>query len=250
MRAGDPATASDGGAQRDGAGNDRPGTTGTRAGSATSSSAGQARAALNRNMQTPQSGANDNGARESRSGQTGAMRAGEASQGDGQSASQTRNSRQASTRGTPGRPPSSAGAAAARKAGTQRSGGEGRGQRGPGEQGNGQQSQPGQGQGQGQNGPPGGSDSGIKRSRGLSGLLLAVPMEDRLTGTANPGPVESMSRQAPPRSLASISTTAGSRSNGGGDSGPAAHEALSAQETRMLRNYFAAPGAPAEAARR
>jgi len=144
-------------------------------------------------------------------------------------------------------PTPSAGGTAARK--PNEDGGQRQGNRNQSQNGNGQQSQPGRGSGQGQsrNGPPGGEESGIKRTRGLSGMLLAVPMEDRLTGTINPGAVQTMTRQSPPRARAGDLLSAGQRRNGGGDLGQDGAQQRSAQERRLLRDYFAAPGTSAGA---
>lgn len=99
-------------------------------------------------------------------------------------------------------------------------------------------SQSGQSNGSGNNGPPGTQDSGIKRNRGVTGLLLAVPMEDRLTGSANPGRIVSTQRQAPPRAMATDRVDAGDRGSASGEAGRLSHRPLSDQERAMLRNYF------------
>lgn len=103
-------------------------------------------------------------------------------------------------------------------------------------------SQPGQGNGQGQNGQRSGSDEALKKSRGLSGLLLAVPMQDRLTGTINDGPVESITRRGTPRPAAAGAAATGARGAAGGAVGRIPHRPATAQERRMLEAYFARGG--------
>ncbi|MCJ2185793.1 hypothetical protein [Novosphingobium beihaiensis] len=226
--------------------NDRSGAAGgNRAVDSSAASEKSAGEASDGAMRTPQAGSRNASTPASRNAKASTIASANAAPGDEPSTGDGRRTERTASSGSPGIPPLGTGASAARKAGGDKPGGQNQSQqRGPGQPGDGQQSQPGRGQGQGQNGPPGGNESGLKRSRGLSGLLLAVPMEDRLTGTANPGPVESMTRQAPPRTLSSAQVSAGARSNGGGDSGHLPGDPQTAQERRLLRGYFPAPGAP------
>nr|WP_180166565.1 hypothetical protein [Stenotrophomonas sp. SbOxS2]NYT99416.1 hypothetical protein [Stenotrophomonas sp. SbOxS2] len=98
-------------------------------------------------------------------------------------------------------------------------------------QGGGQEN--GQGQGQGQ-----GTENALKRTRGLTGLLLGVPMEDQLTGTPNRGRVRSITRPGEPKNdpaAASASSTRGSQS---GDSGASTPRPASAADQQLVRDYF------------
>lgn len=100
-------------------------------------------------------------------------------------------------------------------------------------------SQPGQGDGQGQNGQRGGGVDALKKSRGVSGLLLAVPMQDRLVGTLNDGPVESITRRGTPRAAPRAAADAAARGTGAGTVGRIPRRAPTAQERRLLETYFA-----------
>jgi hypothetical protein len=103
------------------------------------------------------------------------------------------------------------------------------------------QTQPGQGKGQGRNGQKTGQDA-LKRSNGIAALLLAVPMADRLGGTANPGLVSSQPRQVPPHAGASGSAIAGDRGTGTGDTGHLPHRPATPQDRRLVRDYFRPSG--------
>ena len=106
------------------------------------------------------------------------------------------------------------------------------------QKGDGGSSQPGQGNGQGSDGQRSGGEEALKKSRGISGLLLAVPMQDRLIGTANPGPVESVTRRSQPgRSPAGVGEV-GDRGIAGGTVGRIPHRATTAQERLLLERYF------------
>lgn len=101
----------------------------------------------------------------------------------------------------------------------------------------GNNSQPGQGKGQGRNGQRDGQDS-LKRANGIAAMLLAVPMTDRLGGTANPGLVTSQPQRVPPHAGRSGDVAAGNRGVGSGDAGSIPHRPVSAQERRIVRDYF------------
>ncbi|MCD9005879.1 hypothetical protein LDO31_06440 [Luteimonas sp. XNQY3] len=108
-----------------------------------------------------------------------------------------------------------------------------RGDRGQG------QGQDGQGNsGEGQNGQNMGSD-GVKKSRGISGLLLAVPMEDRLAGTSNAGRVSSIGRPAAPTPMDAVPTRAEARGDRRGDAGAIGQPPATAADNRLLRDFFA-----------
>lgn len=103
------------------------------------------------------------------------------------------------------------------------------------------QTQPGQGKGQGRDGQRNGSDA-LKRANGVAALLLAVPMADRLGGTANPGLVSSQPQQVPPHAGASGNGVAGDRGIGSGDAGHLPHRPATPQERRLVRDYFRPSG--------
>lgn len=103
---------------------------------------------------------------------------------------------------------------------------------GPGSRGN--NSQQGSNRGTGQ--------EGIKRARGSSSLMLAVPMEDRVIGTVNAGSVSSTTRNAPPRAMSSGIVAAQSRGNGQAQAGRILHGPRTVQEDRMLERYFRRAG--------
>lgn len=103
------------------------------------------------------------------------------------------------------------------------------------------QTQPGQGKGQGRDGQRNGEDA-LKRSNGVAALLLAVPMADRLGGTANPGLVSSQPQQVPPHAGASGGAVAGDRGTGSGDAGRLPHRPATPQDRRLVRDYFRPSG--------
>lgn len=110
----------------------------------------------------------------------------------------------------------------------------------------GQQSQGASSSGQSNNGRQGTSRGdgaeGIKRARGSSSLMLAVPMEDRVIGTINAGSVSTTTRNAPPRANASGLVVAQSRGTGQGPGRQVPERARSTQEDRLLERYFARAG--------
>ncbi|MEH3036626.1 MAG: hypothetical protein PGN23_09105 [Sphingomonas adhaesiva] len=83
---------------------------------------------------------------------------------------------------------------------------------------------------------------GLKRARGSSSLLLAVPMEDRVIGTINAGSVAASTRRAPPRSMAAGTVAAQSRGAGAPQVGRILHRPRTVQEDRMLEGYFRRAG--------
>jgi hypothetical protein len=93
-----------------------------------------------------------------------------------------------------------------------------------------------QGDGQGQQGA--GEAEGIKLTRGISGLMLGVPMEDRLRGTPNAGRIRQRMEPATDASPASLASAQQMRGSAGGDSGPLTHTTASAAEQRLVRDYF------------
>lgn len=104
------------------------------------------------------------------------------------------------------------------------------------------QSQQGQGEGQGQNpgqdGDNRGSNEGIKKTRGISGLLLAVPMADQLTGTVNPGRIQLSRRQAQPQAGETALQQAEQRGTLHGNIGSIPLKNMTAQEKQQVRNFF------------
>jgi len=88
----------------------------------------------------------------------------------------------------------------------------------------------------------GNGSEGIKRARGSSSLMLAVPMEDRVIGTINAGSVSTTTRNAPPRAMASGRVAAQARGTGQGPGAPVAERTRSVQEDRLLERYFARAG--------
>ena len=88
----------------------------------------------------------------------------------------------------------------------------------------------------------GNGTEGMKRARGSTTLMLAVPMQDRLIGTVNAGAVSSTTREAPPRTMAAGIVAAQDRGTGGGQVGRIRHGGRTAQEDRVLEGYFRRPG--------
>ncbi|GAB7551009.1 hypothetical protein NRB_05050 [Novosphingobium sp. 11B] len=100
----------------------------------------------------------------------------------------------------------------------------------------------GQGQGSGSQGRRDGQDA-LKSARGALSLMLAVPMQDRLAGVANPGPVTSVTRKGSPRAGASSALAAQNRGRFDGDAGRLEHRPMTPQERRLVRAYFRPAGA-------
>ena len=95
-----------------------------------------------------------------------------------------------------------------------------------------------QGGGQGESGSQSGADTGPKKGRGVSSLMLATPMQDRLSGMISPGRVRTTTRDGVPQPLPSGSATAQDRGAAQGEAGRTAPLAASAQEQRVTRDYF------------
>ncbi|GLK48332.1 hypothetical protein GCM10017620_13050 [Brevundimonas intermedia] len=95
-----------------------------------------------------------------------------------------------------------------------------------------------QGGGQGENGNPSGADTGPKKGRGVSSLMLATPMQDRLSGMISPGRIRTTTRDGAPQPLPAGSASAQDRGTAQGEAGRTASRPASAQEQRVTRDYF------------
>lgn len=109
----------------------------------------------------------------------------------------------------------------------------GRSRRGDQSQANGQQSG-----GQGENGSQSGPEGGPKKGRGVSSLILATPMQDRLGGMASPGRTRTTTRDGEPQPLPAAGVTAQDRRAASGRAERTAVQAMSVQEQRVTRDYF------------
>lgn len=107
----------------------------------------------------------------------------------------------------------------------------------PGERSEGQEQAQGNQPGQGSN-SPGTAQESLKRSRGLSSLLLAVPTVDRLAGTPDAGPSRSTLRRVSPQARETGAAVAGDRGEQGGDAGIVAQRPATPHEARLVRDYF------------
>lgn len=96
-----------------------------------------------------------------------------------------------------------------------------------------------------QNGQPKGNDS-LKKTRGVSGLLLAVPMEDQLTGTLNNGRVTTVTRQTTPQEQARVSDRSPNQGVFQGTLGEQLHRVPAAWEQKLVRDVFMRQQAAAE----
>jgi len=138
--------------------------------------------------------------------------------------------------------PGSANPAAARQSGTPPRPQSGDGARPtpsrPGENGEREEQAPGNTPGQGNN-TPGSAQDALKRSRGLSSLLLAVPTIDRLAGTPGAGVSRSTIRRVPPESREANAVVAGARGSQRGDAGLGTYRPASPHDARLVRDYFA-----------
>lgn len=92
--------------------------------------------------------------------------------------------------------------------------------------------------GQGENGSQSGADSGLKKGRGVSSLMLATPMQDRLSGMMSPGRVRTTTRDGVPQPLPAAGANAQDRGAAQGQARRTAPLAASAQEQRVTRDYF------------
>ncbi len=111
----------------------------------------------------------------------------------------------------------------------------------PGEEGQQQEQGNGQSPGRGNN-TPGSAQDALKRSRGLSTLMLAVPTVDRLAGTPGSGPSQVTTRRVPPQSRDAGVVAAGGRGIQAGDAGLVPHRPSTAHEERLVREYFRRTG--------
>ncbi|GAA3718196.1 hypothetical protein GCM10022268_28180 [Sphingomonas cynarae] len=111
----------------------------------------------------------------------------------------------------------------------------------PGEEGQQQDQGSGQSPGRGNN-TPGSAQDALKRSRGLSTLMLAVPTVDRLAGTPGNAPSQVTTRRVPPQSRNAGVVAAGARGTQAGDAGLVPHRPATAHEERLVREYFRRTG--------
>lgn len=95
-----------------------------------------------------------------------------------------------------------------------------------------------QGGGQGENGNQSGADTGPKKGRGVSSLMLATPIQDRLSGMISPGRVRTTTRDGVPQPLPAGNVSAQDRGTAQGEAGRTAPLPASAQEQRVTRDYF------------
>ncbi len=109
----------------------------------------------------------------------------------------------------------------------------GRSRRGDQSQSNGEQSG-----GQGENGSQAGAEAGPKKGRGVSSLMLATPMQDRLSGMVSPGRIRTTTRDGVPQPLPAGPAGAQDRGTAQGEAARTAPLAASAQEQRVTRDYF------------
>lgn len=92
--------------------------------------------------------------------------------------------------------------------------------------------------GQGDSGQRSGADAGAKKGRGVSSLLLATPMQDRLAGMASPGRTSTTTRDGAPQPFPVTPGQAGDRGAAQGEAPRTAPRATSAQDQRLTRDYF------------
>ncbi|MEW6625727.1 MAG: hypothetical protein AB1431_02930, partial [Pseudomonadota bacterium] len=92
--------------------------------------------------------------------------------------------------------------------------------------------------GQGESGQRSGADAGAKKGRGVSSLLLATPMQDRLAGMASPGRTSTTTRDGAPQAFPVIAGQAGDRGAARGEASRTAPRATSPQDQRLTRDYF------------
>lgn len=109
----------------------------------------------------------------------------------------------------------------------------GRSRRGDQGQSNGEQSG-----GQGENGNQAGAEAGPKKGRGVSSLMLATPMQDRLSGMISPGRIRTTTRDGVPQPLPAGNVSAQDRGTAQGEAGRTAPLPASAQDQRVTRDYF------------
>ncbi|MEW6537892.1 MAG: hypothetical protein AB1448_04790 [Pseudomonadota bacterium] len=100
-----------------------------------------------------------------------------------------------------------------------------------------------QGGGQGENGSQSGAETGPKKGRGVSSLMLATPMQDQLSGMMSPGRVSTTTRDGVPQPLPARGASAQDRGSARGEARRTAPLAASAQDLRVTRDYFSARNA-------
>lgn len=136
-------------------------------------------------------------------------------------------------------------APSARQAEPERSGTGSRSQNGEGQEPGGRSRRGDQGQqggeqsgGQGDSGQRSGADAGAKKGRGVSSLLLATPMQDRLAGMASPGRTSTTTRDGAPQAFPVTPGQAGDRGVAQGEASRTAPRTPSPQDQRLTRDYF------------
>ncbi|GAW39652.1 hypothetical protein SH203_00027 [Brevundimonas sp. SH203] len=92
--------------------------------------------------------------------------------------------------------------------------------------------------GQGEPGQRTGEDAGAKKGRGVSSLLLATPMQDRLTGMASPGRISTTTRDGAPQGFPVTPGQAGDRGVARGEAGRTGARTLTPHDQRLARDYF------------
>ncbi len=92
--------------------------------------------------------------------------------------------------------------------------------------------------GQGESGQRSGADAGAKKGRGVSSLLLATPMQDRLSGMVSPGRTSTTTRDGAPQAFPVTPGQAGDRGAAQGEASRTAPRVTSAQDQRLTRDYF------------
>ncbi len=95
-----------------------------------------------------------------------------------------------------------------------------------------------QGGGEGEAGQRSGQDAGAKKGRGVSSLLLATPMQDRLTGMASPGRITTTTREGAPQGFPVASGQAADRGMARGEAGRTGVRTTTPQDQRLTRDYF------------
>jgi hypothetical protein len=92
--------------------------------------------------------------------------------------------------------------------------------------------------GQGESGRQSGADAGAKKGRGVSSLLLATPMQDRLAGMASPGRTSTTTRDGAPQAFPVSPGQAGDRGMARNEAARSAPRTTSPQDQRLTRDYF------------
>lgn len=95
-----------------------------------------------------------------------------------------------------------------------------------------------QGGGEGENGRRSGDEAGAKKGRGVASLLLATPMQDRLTGMASEGRVATTTRDGRPQAFPSQAAQAQDRGVAATGVAGAPARTDAAHDQRLLRDVF------------